>query len=129
MNMTERNNRAVVVRMARKLTRKPDANHPTFSKAKVEKMIEQVLDAYTEEEQAVGFLTMMQEHLAPPFSADILGVDVVVDKVGLRYGQIVAICRHGKTRQRIGILDLPLATPAPAGAEWSAAYRCWRRGF
>jgi hypothetical protein len=28
---------------------------------------EAVLNAYTEEEQAVGFLTMLEEHLALPF--------------------------------------------------------------
>jgi hypothetical protein len=43
--------------------------------------------------------------------------------------KIVAICRRDKIRQRIGILDLPLPTPAPAGTEWIAAYRRWRRGF
>jgi hypothetical protein len=51
---------------------------------------------------------MMEEHLALPFSASILGVDVVVEKVDMtRSGQIVAICRRDKIRQRIGILDLP----------------------
>jgi hypothetical protein len=73
---------------------------------------------------------MMQEHLALPFSVNIVGVDVVVEKVDMtREGQMVAICRRDQIRQRIGILDLPLPTPAPAGAEWIAAYRHWRRGF
>jgi len=88
------------------------------------------VDAYGEEEQVGGFLTMMEEHLALPFSASILGFDVVVEKVNMtRSGQTVAICRRDKIRQRIGILDLPLPTPAPAGTEWIAAYRHWRRGF
>jgi hypothetical protein len=43
-------------------------------------------------------------------------------------GQIVAICRRGKARQKIPILDLPLPTAAPAGVEWIVAYRQWRRG-
>jgi len=115
----------------RKLKRDPDMNLLSFSKAKLEKLIEQaVVDAYGEEEQVGGFLTMMEEHLALPFTASILGVDVVVEKVDMtRSGQIVAICRRNKIRQRIGILDLPLPTPAPAGTEWIAAYRHWRRGF
>jgi len=46
-----------------------------------------------------------------------------------RSGQIVAICRRDEARQRIGILDLPLPTPAPAGAEWIVACQHWRRGF
>ena len=90
---------------------------------------EAVLDAYTEEEQAAGFLTMIEEHLALPFPVKILGVDAEVEKVDMTLdGQIVAICRLGKTRQRIPILDLPLPTPTPAGVEWIAAYRHWRRG-
>ena len=73
---------------------------------------------------------MMQEHLALPFSTNVLGVDVVVEKVDItRGGQIVAICRRDENRQRIEILDLPLPTPAPAGTERIAAYRYWRRGF
>jgi hypothetical protein len=115
----------------RKLKRDPDTNLPSFSKAKLEKLIEEgVVDAYGEGEQVGGFLAMMEEHLALPFSTNVLGVDVVVEKVDMtRDGQIVVICRHGKTRQGIGILDLPLPTPAPGGAEWITAYRHWRRGF
>lgn len=130
--MTHQNNKLVVVHMdAGKLKREPDTNFPSFSKAKLEKLIEKaVVDAYTEEEQAVGFLTMLQEHLALPFSTNVLGIDVVVEKVDMtRGGQIVAICRRGQTWQRIGVLDLPLPTPAPAGVKWIAAYRYWLRGF
>jgi hypothetical protein len=130
--MPQKNNKPVVVQMdVRKLKGYPDTNLPSFSKAKLEQLIEEaVVDAYGEEEQAVGFLTMMEEHLTLPFSANILGVDVVVEKVDMtRNGQIVAVCRRDKTRQKIGILDLPLPTPAPGGAEWIAAYRHWRRGL
>jgi hypothetical protein len=130
--MPQKNNKPLVVHMdVCKPNGYPDTNLPSFSKAKLERLIEQaVVDAYTEEEQAVGFLTMMEEHLALPFSASILGVHVVVEKVDMtRSGQIVAICRRSKIRQRIGILDLSLPTPAPAGTEWIAAYGHWRRGF
>jgi hypothetical protein len=132
MDMTQQNNEPVVVHMdVCKLKGKPDTNLPSFSRAKLEKLIEEaVVDAYTEGEQVGGFLTMMQAHLALPFSANVLGVDVVVEKVDMtRGGHIVAICRRDGIRQRIGILDLPLPTPAPAGTEWVATYRHWRRGF
>jgi len=132
MDMTQQNKKPVVVHMdGRKLKREPDTNFPLYSKAKLEKLIEEtVVDAYREEEQVGGFFTMMEEHLALPFSANILGVDVVVEKMDMtRSGRIVALCRRVKIRQKIEILDLPLPTPAPAGAEWIAAYRHWRRGF
>jgi hypothetical protein len=38
---------------------------------------------------------------------------------------IVAICARGKQRQAIGLLDLPLPTPAPSGAQWIEAYGHW----
>jgi hypothetical protein len=132
MDMTQKNNKPAVVHMdVRKLKGKPDTNLPSFNKAKLEKLIgEAVVNAYGEDEQVGGFLSMMEEHLALPFSANILGVDVVVEKLDMTLSaRIVAICRRNKIRQKIEILDLPLPTPAPNDAEWIAAYRHWRRGF
>jgi hypothetical protein len=128
MDMTQQNKKPVGVHMdGRKLKREPDTKLKLFSKAKLEKLIDEaVVDAYGEEEQVGGFFTMMEEHLALPFSATILGVDVVVEKVDMIQSRIVAICRRNKIRQKIEILDLPLPTPAPAGAEWIAAYHHWR---
>src|ERR1039458_349123 len=101
----------MVVHMdVRKLKPEPDTNLPSVSKARLEKLIaEAVVDAYTEQEQAVGFLTMIQDHLVLPFSVNILGVEAVVEKVDMtRDGRIVAVCRRDKIRQKIGILDLAL---------------------
>ena len=89
-----------------------------------------MVDAYGDDEQKVGLLTMMQEHLALPFSVSILGFEATVEKVDMtRDGRVVAVCQRNGIRQRIEILDLPLPKPAPAGAEWIAAYSHWRRGF
>ena len=115
----------------RKLKPEPETNLPSLSKAKLEALIEEaVVDAYGDDEQKVGLLTMMQEHLALPFSVSILGIEATVEKVDMtRDGRIVAVCQRNGIRQRIEILDLPLPKPAPAGAEWIAAYSHWRRGF
>ena len=63
--MTQKNNKPAVVHMdVRKLKGKPDTNLPLFAKAKLEKLIEEaVVDAYGEEEQVGGFLTMMEEQV------------------------------------------------------------------
>jgi hypothetical protein len=130
--MTQECNKPVVVHMdIRKLKPEPETNLPSLSKAKLEALIEEaVVDAYGDDEQKVGLLTMMQEHLALPFSVSILGVEATVEKVDMtRDGRVVAVCQRNGIRQRIEILDLPLPKPAPAGAEWIAAYRHWRRGF
>ena len=127
--MTKLNTRPAVLHL-RKLKGEPGTNLPSLSKAKLTQLIEQaIVDAYGEEEQTGGFFTMIEEHLALPFSVKVLGVDADVKKVDMTLdGQIVATCRRGKTRQKIPILDLPLPTPTPAGVEWIAAYRHWRRG-
>jgi hypothetical protein len=114
-----------------KLEQESKANLPSLSKAKLEALIEEaVVDAYGDEEQTGGLFTMIEEHLALPFSVSILGVEAVVEKVDLtRDGRIVAVCRHDGGKQRIEILDLPLPQPTPAGAEWIAAYSHWCRGL
>jgi hypothetical protein len=115
----------------RKLKRKPEANLLSLSKTRLEALIEEaVVDAYGDEEQTGGFFTMIEEHLALPFSVSILGVEAVVEKVDMtRDGRIVAVCKRDGVKQRIEILDLPLPKPIPAGAEWIVAYSHWRRGF
>jgi hypothetical protein len=130
--MTQKHSKPVVVHTdIRKLKSEPKTRLPSLSKTKLETLIEEaVVDAYGEEEQTVGFLTMIEEHLALPFSVCILGVEAVVEKVDMtRDCRIVAVCRRDGVRQRIEILDLPLPKPTPAGAEWIAAYSYWRRGF
>lgn len=122
---------AVVYVENRKPKGKPEANLPSLSKARLEALIEEaVVDAYGDEEQTGGFFTMIEEHLALPFSVSILGVEAVVEKVDMtRDGRIVAVCKRDGIKQRVEILDLPLPKPIPAGAEWIVAYSHWRRGF
>ena len=84
------------------------------------------MDAYNESEQASGFYSMMEEYLAVPFTTEVLGVAVTVVGVALTEDdRIVAVCRRGKERQRISLLDLPLPEPPPKGAEWIHAFRRW----
>jgi hypothetical protein len=101
-----------------------------LSAAKLKRLIEEaIVDAYGESEQRVGFLTMIEDNIALPFVTRVLGVDVTVERIDLtRSEEIVAICRRGRTRQTIPILELPLPKPAPQGAEWIEAYRRWARG-
>jgi hypothetical protein len=64
-----------------------------------------------------------------PFKTEVLGAEVTVEKVDLTDDdQIVVLCARGKSRQRIPILDLPLPSPPPKGAEWIDAYRRWGCG-
>jgi hypothetical protein len=95
--------------------------------AELEAMVEEAtVDAYNEDEQMTGLFTMLEEHLGLPFTTAVLGVEVTVRGIDLTPdGRIVALCFRGGMRQSIGILELPLPSPAPKGAEWIEAYRHW----
>jgi hypothetical protein len=50
-----------------------------LSAKKLDKMIEEAtVDCYDELEQASGFYTMIEDHLAVPFATQVLGVEVSV---------------------------------------------------
>lgn len=100
-----------------------------LSTARLDEMIaEATVDAYGDDEQVLGLYTLLSEHLAVPFQTVVLGLDVTVEDIDLSdRGEIVALCTRGRFRQSIGVLDLPLPEPPPAGAEWIEAYRRWAR--
>lgn len=98
-----------------------------LTKARYLKMVEQAtLDAYGDSEQIVGWFTVIEENLEVPFETVVLGAPATVERIDLtRSEHIVAVCRRGRARQLLPILDIPLSTPLPKGAEWIEAYRRW----
>ena len=101
---------------------------PRINKRRIEEMIEQAtVDCHGESEQMTGWFTVLDEYLAVPFETTVLGFPVTVERVDLnRSEQIVAVCARGRDRQALPILNLPLPTPRPDGAEWIEAFRQWR---
>ena len=95
-----------------------------------ERLVEEAtLDAYNESEQATGFFTMLEDNLELPFQTSVLGVSVKVVRLDIDdRDHIVAVCARGRERQTIPLLDLPLPSPRPRGAEWIDAYRHWAPG-
>ena len=98
-----------------------------LSKAKLDALVaEAVADASDESEQRTGLLSMIQNNLRLPFETTVLGVPVRVQSVDFnKGGEIVAICVRDRHRQAISIIDLPLPSPPPKGAEWIEADRRW----
>jgi hypothetical protein len=111
-------------------TRKREAIGRRLGKAKLDALVtEATADCYNEDEQRSGLLTMIQDNLKLPFETTILGVPVQVQSVDFNKGdEIVAICVRGRDRQSVPILDLPLPSPPPKGAEWIETYRHWAAG-
>ena len=98
-----------------------------LSTDKLNAMIEEATaDAYDLSEQASGFFSLLQEHLALPFETTLLGLPVIVESIQFNPGgQIVALCSKASLRHAISITDLPLPVRPPAAAAWIAAYRLW----
>jgi len=97
------------------------------SKARLDMLVaEAIVDCYSESEQVTGLYTMIEENLGLPFETTVLGVPVTVRRVDMtQRDEIVAVCHRAGVRQAVPILDLPLPSPRPDGAEWIDAYRHW----
>lgn len=99
-----------------------------LSKAELDAMVEEaIIDCHDEEEALTGFASMVENNLEVPFDTTVLGVKVTVTGVTHTSHGLLADCARGRHRQAIHVLDLPLPTPPPVGAEWIAAYRHWVR--
>jgi hypothetical protein len=100
-----------------------------MSWAQVDALVEEAtVDCHNEDEQVTGLYTMIEDNLAVPFQTIVLGVEVTVEGIEMTdRGHIVATCRRGAFQQTISVLDLPLPTPTPDGAQWIEAYRHWAR--
>ncbi|MEW1914340.1 calcium-binding protein [Kitasatospora sp. NPDC085895] len=98
----------------------------TWSRGELDRLVDEaIVDAYGQDEEESGLFAMVQDHLSVPFTTTVLGVEVNVIGVDLTASGIVAVCARGSQRQAVGLLDLPLPTPAPEGAQWIEAYRHW----
>lgn len=90
---------------------------------------EATVDAYDASEQVSGLFSLIEERLALPFTTQILGVEADVAGIELNeHNGIVAVCRRGRYKQRISLLDLPLPGTPPPGWESIEAYRHWAAG-
>jgi hypothetical protein len=103
----------------------------TIDVGRLKEMAEEAtVDAYGESEQICGWSCMIDDNVVVPFNTTVLGATVTVEVIEQRGDtRIVAICKRGRARQVIDILELPLPDPPPAGAEWIEAYRHWRRNW
>lgn len=93
----------------------------------LDELVEQaIVDAYGDDEQRAAFLAVIADELALPFDTQVLGVSVTVTRIEQAdAGSVVAVCHRDRVTQRIGVLDLPLPAPPPAGAQWIEAYGRW----
>jgi hypothetical protein len=100
-------------------------------KERLRELIEEAtVDCYGEDEENMGFMTMVEDNVVCPFQAKVIGEEVeVVKLLGAEAGYGVdAVCRYKGKDYRIGIDSLEWAKQKPEGYEWVEAYRAWRSG-
>ncbi len=70
-------------------------------------------DAYGEEEEAVAWLSCIEEMFGRFEQVSVMGRDVVLVGFDLRHSDVVAVCRDGKHKARITLdcVDFPGLTP------------------
>lgn len=100
---------------------------PQWTELELDELVEEAtVDCYNETEQVSGLYTLMEDHLALPFETALFGATVTVERIDLtERDDIVAYCRQESEVRKIRLLDLPLPSPPPEGAQWIAAYRHW----
>lgn len=105
------------------------AQRPTLARSRLDNLIaEALVDAYSESEQRTAWATVLETQLGLPAEATLLGVPVIVERIDLNAAEdIVAICRRGRHRRTIPLLDLPQLKLSAAAAQWLDAYRRWAR--
>lgn len=87
---------------------------------------EATVDAYGNEEQRMGLFEEVTQNLEVPFETKVLGMDVMVTSIETNDAyDFVAICKKGRYKQAISLMDLPLPKARPEGWEWIEAYRLW----
>src|SRR5881296_4107720 len=103
--------------MTRTRKRKAKRSRTRLSKARLDRLVEEaIVDCYNESEEVTGLYTMIESNLALPFQTIVLGVPVTVERVDLTLREeIVAICRRGRDRQTVPLLNLQLPSPPPVG--------------
>jgi len=98
---------------------------------RIKELIEEVIvDAYGDEEQELGFLTMLDENLPFTFKAlvvgeeiEVMGIDPNVEDRG-----IMTICKRKGKKYRVSVTSLEWPGKPPKEAEWIEAYQAWIRG-
>ena len=102
-----------------------------LSEDRYQELLEQAtVDCYNdEEEQLMSILYTLDEQLAFPLEAHILGEQVELlgldDQASNLHRGIVARVRKGGVEYRVGLSELAFVGLDPASAEWLEMYRRW----
>lgn len=85
------------------------------------------VDAYNEEEQAGGWLSIIEEIFDNVNQVKLLGEEVDLKGFDLDGTTVVAICKKGGKKARISLDSIEFVDPTKIQSLWLSAYRKWQK--
>ena len=79
-------------------------------------------DAYGEDEQAVAWLTCLEELLGRFKQVKLLGEDVALVSFDLNHNAVIAVCRKGRQKVRVTLDSIEFPNLAPVERLWLKAW-------
>lgn len=80
-------------------------------------------DAYGADEQAVAWLTCLEEMFSRFKQVKLMGSDVVLAGFELRNHAVVAVCRQGKRNARVTLDSVEFPELTPVEVRWLQAWK------
>lgn len=87
-----------------------------------------LVDAYGEDEQAVAWLTCIEEMFGRFKQVKLLGEEVALAGFDLRNHTVVAVCRQGKSKARVTLDSIEFPKLTPVEARWLEAWTRFSKG-
>ena len=98
-----------------------------LTKKQLEDLIDEAtVDCYDDSECLSGFTVMIEDNLEFPFSAKVIGEEIMVTGVTEEKDEILAECERKGKKYTVDILNVEFTSPVK-GSEWIDAYRQWKR--
>ena len=102
------------------------AIHKKLTDDELDELIEEAtVDCYDDSECISGFASMIEDNLEFPFSAKVIGEDVMVTGVTQEKDEVLAECERKDKKYTVNILNVEFTSPVK-GIEWLDAYKKWK---
>ena len=95
---------------------------------KLDELIEEaIVDCHDDEECLMGFWNMLEENLVFPFSAKVIGEEMMITDMIEKNGQIKVVGERKGKKYTVNITDIEYNDDIK-GSEWIEAYKSWNEG-
>jgi hypothetical protein len=88
-----------------------------------------LIDAYGEDEQAVAWLTCIEEMFSRFKQVKVMGNEVELVGFDLNNQAVVAVCRQGKRKARVTLDSVEFPQLTPVEARWLQAWKRFSAGL